>query len=321
MNTLDLKCFCAAAEELNITHAAERLHLSQQALSSKIARLERDYGARFFDRVPKLRLTSAGARFLNYARDAIVREERIAAELAADNDDLGGLIAFGITPSRAHTTLPHILPPFLDANPKVRVKLEIRSSAQLVKKLLDGDIDLIFCLDQNDFSSDIERSPIMTDELELAIPRSFFARYGEMRLLEDKPSPEELLRRAVRTGFLARIPYVLSGPYARRIALKFLRQYVDAPRVILELYQTETIFSLSMSCLGAGFVFKSFASQPSFIYPKREEFVMLPLDIPEAQCHLIAGVRRKRPVPPLVRAFIDLAQNELNRSEANTEMG
>ena len=60
MNTFDLRCFCTAAEELNITHAAERLHLTQQALSSKIARLENAYGAQFFERIPKLRLTYAG---------------------------------------------------------------------------------------------------------------------------------------------------------------------------------------------------------------------------------------------------------------------
>ena len=55
-----LKCFAAAAEELNFTRAAKRLFISQQALSSHISKLEEYYGVRLFDRGIPMTLTDAG---------------------------------------------------------------------------------------------------------------------------------------------------------------------------------------------------------------------------------------------------------------------
>ncbi len=54
-----LKCFAAAAEELNFTRAAKRLFISQQALSSHISKLEEYYGVRLFDRGIPMTLTDA----------------------------------------------------------------------------------------------------------------------------------------------------------------------------------------------------------------------------------------------------------------------
>ena len=307
--TLDLKCFCIAADELNITRAAGRIHLTQQALSSKIARLEQAYGAQFFERLPHLRLTPAGERFLEYARNAVAPEERIAEELSVGAD--GGLLSFGITPSRSLTCLPRILPAFLEQNKNVRVKLEIRSAGQLLKKLTDGDLDLIFCVKQNE-NEDILMTPVMTDEMCLAIPRAFFSQYGEDGILEGNPTPHELLQRCGRSGFLAKLPYVLTGPSARRIALTFLHQYMEAPRIILELYHTETIFTLPFSSLGATFMFSSMSDLVARLVPKGEELIILPLGIPEAQHIMVAAASRKRPISTLLKSFIALARKNLN---------
>lgn len=52
MNFQNLEYFLAAAEEPSLTRAAERLHISQQALSNQIARLEEELGCRLFARKP-----------------------------------------------------------------------------------------------------------------------------------------------------------------------------------------------------------------------------------------------------------------------------
>ena len=63
MNFQNLEYFLTTASEGNITRAAERLHVSQQALSNQIARLEQELGCRLFERKQNLELTYAGLQF------------------------------------------------------------------------------------------------------------------------------------------------------------------------------------------------------------------------------------------------------------------
>ena len=75
-----LKYFCAAADELNVTRAARKLHMSQQTLSNHIARIEAEYGIRLFERKPHLHLTVAGECFYRHVKDVLSREEELLAE-------------------------------------------------------------------------------------------------------------------------------------------------------------------------------------------------------------------------------------------------
>ena len=63
MNLLNLEYFLIAAEELNFTRAAKRLHIAQQSLSNHIAKLEDHFGTPLFDRNPPMSLTPAGGMF------------------------------------------------------------------------------------------------------------------------------------------------------------------------------------------------------------------------------------------------------------------
>ena len=71
-----LKCFAAAAEELNFTRAAKRLFISQQALSSHISKLEEYYGVRLFDRGIPMTLTDAGREQIRRAARALLADCR-----------------------------------------------------------------------------------------------------------------------------------------------------------------------------------------------------------------------------------------------------
>lgn len=68
----DLRYFAAVAEELSFTRAAERLHLSQPALSKQIRGLERTLRVPLFDRDRRqVRLTAAGEALLDTARQVL----------------------------------------------------------------------------------------------------------------------------------------------------------------------------------------------------------------------------------------------------------
>lgn len=77
-----VRAFVTAAEELHFGRAAERLYLSQQALSKRIGKLEETLSARLFDRsTQKVELTPVGERFLPYAIDALSAADAAIASI------------------------------------------------------------------------------------------------------------------------------------------------------------------------------------------------------------------------------------------------
>ncbi|MEU4805695.1 LysR family transcriptional regulator [Actinosynnema sp. NPDC023587] len=75
-----LRYFATVADELHFGRAADRLHIAQPAVSRQIARLERELGVRLFDRSPqRVRLTAAGHRVLDAAREALAAADRVRA--------------------------------------------------------------------------------------------------------------------------------------------------------------------------------------------------------------------------------------------------
>ena len=77
MNFTNLDYFLALTKEMNFTQAAKKLHISQQALSNHILRLEEEFGVSLFDRGTPLTLTAAGKRLLVHAQELSNTKERL----------------------------------------------------------------------------------------------------------------------------------------------------------------------------------------------------------------------------------------------------
>ncbi|MHA6626205.1 LysR family transcriptional regulator [Pseudonocardia sichuanensis] len=145
MELQQLRYVVAVAETSNFTRAAERCLVVQSALSHQIARLERELGARLFERTSRrVRLTPAGTAFLPAARQCLDAAERAAAEAAAAVGEVRGRLAVGLISTVAAVDIPAALRAFRERYPHVRVGLRVRASEELVEQVEQGAVDVAF---------------------------------------------------------------------------------------------------------------------------------------------------------------------------------
>jgi DNA-binding transcriptional LysR family regulator len=142
----DLRYFVAVAEELHFTRAAEKLYVSQPALSKQIRALERQLGAELFRRDRQgVALTAAGAALLPYAERVLAVWAEGAAALAevgaAERSTL--VVGMSTSPGRGGL-LPAIRSRFTAARPEANVRLRQVSWADPTAGLADGDADVAF---------------------------------------------------------------------------------------------------------------------------------------------------------------------------------
>jgi DNA-binding transcriptional LysR family regulator len=145
MDLQQMRYVIAVAETDSFTRAAARCLVVQSALSHQIARLERELGARLFERTSRrVRLTPAGAAFLPAARQCLEAAERAAAEVAAAVGDVRGRLVVGLIPTVAAVDLPGVLRDFRRRYPSVRINLRAGSSDDLVEQVKQGTVEVAF---------------------------------------------------------------------------------------------------------------------------------------------------------------------------------
>ncbi|WP_343950991.1 LysR family transcriptional regulator [Nonomuraea longicatena] len=145
MELQQMRYVVAVAETANFTRAAERCRVVQSALSHQIARLERELGARLFERTSRrVRLTPAGEAFLPAARQALEAADRARAEVAAASGEIRGRLAIGTIPTVTAVDLPGALKDFHVRHPQVRITLRAGGSEDLAEGVRQGTLDIAF---------------------------------------------------------------------------------------------------------------------------------------------------------------------------------
>ncbi|WP_371618354.1 LysR family transcriptional regulator [Streptomyces sp. NBC_00454] len=145
MELQQMRYVIAVAETNSFTRAAQRCLVVQSALSHQVARLEKELGARLFERTSRrVRLTPAGAAFLPAARQCLDAAERAAAEVAAAVGEVRGRLAVGLIPTVAAVDIPAVLRDFNQRHPKARISLSVGASDELVEQVRQGEIEVAF---------------------------------------------------------------------------------------------------------------------------------------------------------------------------------
>ncbi|MCM6773626.1 LysR substrate-binding domain-containing protein [Nocardia sp. CDC159] len=136
-----LRYFVAVAEELHFGRAAERLGIAQPPLSQRIRELEKDLGARLFDRGRTVTLTEAGQILLAESRDLLARWDRATTLVGRAHRGEMDALRVGVPPELAGRVLAAIVTAFERRHPELRLDLQELTTAEQLRLLAERQID------------------------------------------------------------------------------------------------------------------------------------------------------------------------------------
>jgi DNA-binding transcriptional LysR family regulator len=171
METKQLAAFCAVVERKSFSQAAERLGVTQPAVSLQIRALEQRLGQRLLDRSGRrVEPTEAGLRLYRGAQRMLALEAQLVDEVAAaDGGDLAGTLSIGASTGPGGTVVPRLLGEFQRRNPKLSVALSVHDTHRVIELVADRALEL-GVVGAAPRQRGVEFEPLFRDEVILACP-------------------------------------------------------------------------------------------------------------------------------------------------------
>src|ERR1700747_2608513 len=143
MEILQLETFLAVATYGGFHRAADALRVSQPAVSARISTLEESLGTRLFEREHgKFSLSLAGKALRPHA-EQLLRQVAVARQAVHElHPFAGGTLPIAASLSICTYLLPEVLKNYQESHPNVIVSVRSGNSAQVLKMVLDGEVDL-----------------------------------------------------------------------------------------------------------------------------------------------------------------------------------
>lgn len=235
-----LKVFRTVAELLSFRKAAEKLFLTQPAVTLQIKALEDELGVRVFDRTGgRVSLTPQGRLLLRHAQRIFRIITEAEQELAADEGQLSGELALGVSTTIAQYVLPRLIGAFLAEHPRVRFSLHSGNTEEIVELLLRDKVS-IGLIEGPSRRREVHTEPFMDDEMVLIA----YADFARGRISRHELLASTLLLREQGSG-------------SRRVVETALQKAgfkLKAFGNVMYLDSTEAIKSAVEAGLGVGFV-------------------------------------------------------------------
>ena len=170
MDTRQLAAFCAVVEKSSFSQAAERLGVTQPAVSLQVRALEERLGQTLLDRSGRrVEPTEAGLRLYRSAQRMLALEEQLYDEVAAESGELQGTLAIGASTGPGAHLVPLLLCEFQRDHPDLHVALSIWDTQTVSEKVARRELELgvVGALRRN---RSLEFEPLVRDEIVLAVP-------------------------------------------------------------------------------------------------------------------------------------------------------
>lgn len=244
MNLDRLRTFRVLAETLHFRKTAERLHISQSAVSQQISALEAELGVLLVERIGRRTfLTPAGKVLADEAGKVVAAVDRAGEAVRAFGAGESDRLRLGASTTPGVYIVPAALGAFRAALPMVELSLQIANSGEVEQALVENDLDL------GVVGEDITHTELFQVDI------------GEDEIVA-VGSPSLVPRRRLRAPELAKLPIVA------REAGSATRRYVDAglakigvkPKVAFELPSPEAQVRAAGAGLGLAFVSRHVAA-------------------------------------------------------------
>ncbi|HHJ15147.1 MAG TPA: LysR family transcriptional regulator [Gammaproteobacteria bacterium] len=237
MDIAALKAFIAVADSGSFSAAAERLFLTQPAVSKRIAALENELGARLFDRIGRtVTTTEAGNTLLPRAQSILVELEDSVRVISNLSGAVHGTLRFGTSHHIGLHRLPPALKQFSRKYPQVRLDIRFMDSEAACTAVEQGELELGIVTLPPDPAPGLSTELVWQDPLNIMVARNHpLAR-----------------KRKVRLNDLAQHPAILpaSNTYTRQIAAQAFRRLGLELDIALSTNYLETIRMLTSVGIG-----------------------------------------------------------------------
>lgn len=234
------------AECGSITRAAQKLFISQPALSNYISRTEEELGAQLIDRSTlPLSLTYAGEQYLEHGKAILLEMENLEKKFRDISNHFNGKLRIGFPHERVVYMLPQILPEFNKRYPGIKVEVITGSGNHLVEALRTGDIDFFF-LPMWEQQKDLAQVKISEEELFLVTARGYL---DDSWLL----NAEKKIFDWNRVGELPLIT-LKKGHVLRKSIEVLLKNKKSKPNIFMEIHSNMLAYQLAAKGLGVAVV-------------------------------------------------------------------
>jgi DNA-binding transcriptional LysR family regulator len=171
MDTRQLAAFCAVVERKSFSQAAERLGVTQPAVSLQIRSLEQRLGRQLLDRSGRrVEPTEAGRRLYASAQRVLAAEEHLLEELDADDEGaITGTLELGASTGPGGTVVPLLLCEFQEHHPDMGVRLTVSDTQTVVDRVAGRELELGI-VGAGRRHRGVAFEPFFSDEVVLACP-------------------------------------------------------------------------------------------------------------------------------------------------------
>jgi DNA-binding transcriptional LysR family regulator len=171
MDTRQLAAFCAVVERKSFSQAAERLGVTQPAVSLQIRSLEQRLGRQLLDRSGRrVEPTEAGLRLYASAQRLLQAEEQLLEELESDDEGaVAGTLELGASTGPGGSVVPVLLCEFQERYPDVHARLNVSDTQTVVARVADRELELGI-VGAGRRHRGVTFEPFFRDEVVLAVP-------------------------------------------------------------------------------------------------------------------------------------------------------
>ncbi|SFA94292.1 DNA-binding transcriptional regulator, LysR family [Cohnella sp. OV330] len=227
----DMRVFATVVEHSSLNRAADRLNVTQPALSRRIARLERELGVDLFRRIGKrLELTPAGQFTYEFALELRRFHGDYLQRLNAFKTAEAPVATIGASLTTLQTTLPELITAMTEKHPNLEIKAVTGKTHEIATLVKERKVDFGLVASSVEDDPSITSTPLFDDTVVLVLPRSHF-------IVE---------RTQLSMSDLNGLPMILFAPgtWYRNLTDELFRQYSVKPDVRMEIDSFEAIVRL-----------------------------------------------------------------------------